>query len=222
VKPAKSSSTLTTSPPGRDFVEAMTTALKSSDVVLVVIGRQWLVSDGARRLDAPTDPVRVELRTAIDTKTPLIAVLVDRGVLPSASELPTDIRGVTLAKTVQLRDEAFDDSVGRLISTIAGLDKRPGRVPAPAVLQLINEAPGFFTADSKYNVHVDGKKVGVLISGKPPTELTLPPGEHLVMLQRGVFRSEQVAVTLKPGKAMQLGYDIGFLGNISLRKVISS
>ena len=55
---------------------------------LTVIGRHWLVTDGVRRLDAPADPVRVELRTAIATKVPLIAVLVDHGVLPSASDLP--------------------------------------------------------------------------------------------------------------------------------------
>ena len=67
--------------PGQNFVEAMTTAL-------TVIGRHWLVTDGVRRLDAPADPVRVELRTAIATKVPLIAVLVDHGVLPSASDLP--------------------------------------------------------------------------------------------------------------------------------------
>ena len=38
-----------------------------------MIGRHWLVTDGVRRLDAPADPVRVELRTAIATKVPLIA-----------------------------------------------------------------------------------------------------------------------------------------------------
>jgi hypothetical protein len=122
--------------PGRDFVEAMTTALESSDVARAVIGRHWLVTDVIRRLDGPTDPVRVERRTAIETKTPLIAVLVDRRVLPSASELPADIRGVTTAETVQVRDDTFDAYVARLISTIGGFERRSAHEPAPAVLRL--------------------------------------------------------------------------------------
>ena len=111
-----------------------------------MIGRHWLVTDGARRLDAPADPVRVELRTAIATKVPLIAVLVDHGVLPSASELPADIRGVTTAMTVQLRDDTLDVDMRRLLLTIASLERRSGRPPAPAVIRLINEGSGWFTS----------------------------------------------------------------------------
>lgn len=202
--------------PGRNFVEAMTTALKSADVALAVIGRHWLVTDGVRRLDASADPVRVELRTAIATKVPLIAVLVDRGELPSASELPPDIRGVITAKTVQLRDDTLDDDVAQLRSTIASLGIRSGRAPAPAVLRLINEGSGWLTSGDLYNVHVDGKKLGVLVSGKAATELALPPGKHSVKLQRGLRGSERVEVILKPGQTAALGYEIG-LWNISLR-----
>ena len=60
-----------------------------------------------------------------------------------------------------------------------------------------------------YNVHVDGKKVGVLVSGKAPTELALPPGKHSVKLQRGLRGSERVEVIIKPGQTAALGYQIG-------------
>ena len=145
--------------PGQIFVEAMTTALKSAYVALAVIGRHWIVTDGVRRLDAPADPVRVELRTAIATKVPLIAVLVDRGVLPSASELPADIRGVTTAKTVQLRDDTLDVDMGRLLSTIASSRETLGPA-ASACRNSADQGSGWFTSGDLYNVHVDGKKGG--------------------------------------------------------------
>lgn len=206
--------------PGRDFVEVLTTALKSSDVALAVIGRHWLTTDGSRRLDNPKDMVRLELRTAIDTKTPLIAVLVDRGVLPSASELPADIRGVTTAKAVYVRDETIDADVARLISMIGGLEKRSGRAPAPAILRLINAGSEWLASSgTQYKVRIDGKKVGVLITGKAPADFPLPPGKHSVHLQKALRRSEEVVVTLAPGQTTPLGYEIGFLGSISLRAV---
>jgi TIR domain-containing protein len=204
--------------PGRDFVDAMSAALDSTDVVLAVIGRHWLVTDGVRRLDEPTDNVRLELRTAIGTKTPLIAVLVDRGVLPSASEIPADIRGVTEARCIPVRDDTFDDDVGRLISAIAGFERRPGRAPAPAVLRLVNEGSGWLTSGDQYNVHVDGKNLGVLITGKAPTEFILSPGDHSVKLRRGLRSSEPVSVTLRPGHTTPLGYECG-VWKISLRPV---
>ena len=204
--------------PGRDFVKAITAALESSDVALAVIGRHWLVADDVRRLDDPTDMVRLELRTALATKTPLIVVLVDRGALPQPSELPPDIRGLTAVKTVHIRDESFDGDVERLVSAIASVGKRSPRAPAPAVLRLVNAGGAWLTSGDQYTVQVDGKNAGTLISGKAPTDLTLPPGKRSVRLKRGLRHSEPVTVTLTPGQTTSLAYEVGLWG-ISLHTV---
>jgi hypothetical protein len=48
-------------PPGRDYVVDMTQAVRTSDVLLAVMGRHWIASAG--RLENAADNVRIELRT---------------------------------------------------------------------------------------------------------------------------------------------------------------
>src|SRR6266498_6105745 len=53
---------------GDDFVEAITRAVGSCDVLLALVGDQWLsITDavGRRRLDDPADFVRVEIEAAL-------------------------------------------------------------------------------------------------------------------------------------------------------------
>src|SRR6266566_9099778 len=53
---------------GDDFVEVITTAVGSCDVLLALIGDEWLTvtdEDGRRRLDSPEDFVRLEIETAL-------------------------------------------------------------------------------------------------------------------------------------------------------------
>ena len=204
--------------PGRDYVDAIARSLKTSDVALALVGRHWLVEDGVRRIDAAEDPVRLELRTAISMKVPLVAVLVDRAAMPSASELPADIREITRAKAVTLRRETFDQDGAGLVSTIGGFPSRSPHAPAPATLRLVNEATAWLASGDQFYVYVDDRKAGLLVSGSGPTEFVLAPGRHSVRVQRGLRRSETVTVTLKPGQPVPLGYEIG-LWKISLRNI---
>jgi hypothetical protein len=203
--------------PGRDYLDAIDAALKTSDVALALVGRHWLVEDGVRRIDAADDPVRMELRAAISMKTPLLAVLVDRAAMPSAAELPADIREIAHAKAVKLRDETFDQDAAVLVSTIAGFKSRAANAPAPATLRLVNDGTAWLASGDQYHVYVDDRKVGLLVSGSA-TEFVLPPGRHSVRVQRGLRRSETVTVTLKPGQTAPLGYEIG-IWRISLRNI---
>jgi hypothetical protein len=204
--------------PGRDYLDAIVSALKTSDVALALVGRHWLVEDGVRRIDAADDPVRMELRTAISLKTPLVAVLLDRAAMPSAAELPADIREIARAKCVRLGDETFDQDAAALVSTIGTFTPRSPHGPAPATLRLVNEGTAWLASGDQYNVYVDDRKVGLLVSGSGPTEFVLPPGRHSVRVHRGLRRSETVIVTLKPGQPAGLGYEIG-IWKISLRNI---
>jgi hypothetical protein len=48
---------------GRNFVDVIQDAIRSSDVLLAIIGKQWLTCADAtgRRIDDPTDFVRTEI-----------------------------------------------------------------------------------------------------------------------------------------------------------------
>jgi hypothetical protein len=59
---------------GDDFVETITRAVGSCDVLLTLIGNEWLTvtdADGRRRLDRPDDFVRLEIETALTRHSPL-------------------------------------------------------------------------------------------------------------------------------------------------------
>src|SRR5688500_6019930 len=65
---------------GDDFVEVISTAVGSCDVLLALIGDEWVpITDahGQRRLDDPDDFVRLEIEAALARKVRVIPILVD-------------------------------------------------------------------------------------------------------------------------------------------------
>jgi hypothetical protein len=66
--------------PGGDFIEVITSAVGSCDVLLALIGDRWLTiadEDGRRRLDNPDDFVRLEIEAALTRNVRVIPILVD-------------------------------------------------------------------------------------------------------------------------------------------------
>jgi hypothetical protein len=64
---------------GDDFVEVITRAVGSCDVLLALIGEEWLTvsdQDGRRRLDDPDDFVRLEIEAALARNVRVIPILV--------------------------------------------------------------------------------------------------------------------------------------------------
>ena len=79
---------------GDDFVETITNAVGSCDILLALIGQEWLdiaSADGSRRLDDPDDFVRLEIEAALQRKVLLIPILVDGAIMPRGDQLPPSI-----------------------------------------------------------------------------------------------------------------------------------
>ncbi|HEY6687185.1 MAG TPA: TIR domain-containing protein, partial [Propionibacteriaceae bacterium] len=105
--------------PGDDFVERVAAAVGSCDVLLVLIGPQWLtISDekGHRRLDNPEDYVRLEIETALTRKIRVIPILVDEARIPRANELPPTLAALVRRNAVEINPITFDTK--RLIATV--------------------------------------------------------------------------------------------------------
>src|SRR6478752_905126 len=82
-------------PLGFDFRDQIQNTLQRSDVLIAVIGPQWLAiqkETGRSRLEDETDWVRIEIEAALGKKIPVIPVLIDRTPLPKPSELPDPLR----------------------------------------------------------------------------------------------------------------------------------
>lgn len=129
-------------PIGIDFRNHIQETLQQTDIVIAVIGANWLGRDaaGAVRMDEKTDPVRVEIETALGRQTPIIPVLVDGAKMPASSELPEELGNFVFLNAAEVatgRD--FRTHMDRVIGGIdrimaADLDAAPARLGIGAAI----------------------------------------------------------------------------------------
>ncbi len=115
---------------GDDFVEVITTAVGSCDVLLALIGDEWLTiadEDGRRRLDSPEDFVRLEIETALTRNVLVIPILVEGARMPRADELPASLAKLVRRQALELSPSRFDFDTSRLLRV---LDRTLTRVRA--------------------------------------------------------------------------------------------
>jgi hypothetical protein len=136
-------------PLGVDYRRVLTDAVAQSDVMLVVIGRQWLrVADerGHRRLDNPGDPVRIEVEAALARGIPVIPVLVQDAPMPQERELPPSLAPLAYRQGVVVRGDPFfhrdmDSLVSRLDAIFAPAPPPPQPQPAPGAPPAPSQPP---------------------------------------------------------------------------------
>jgi hypothetical protein len=109
--------------PGVDFRRVLEYEVSCTDVMLVVIGPDWLNRENKRRLHDPNDFVRFEIETALKRDIPVIPVLVRRRArLPQARHLPASLRDLVYRHAVSVRpDPDFHRDMDRLIEGIIAL-----------------------------------------------------------------------------------------------------
>jgi hypothetical protein len=109
--------------PGTDFVEAIQHAVGSSDVLIVLIGKRWLMAtdeSGRRRIENPQDFVRIEIESALARGLRVIPVLINQTVMPSASELPEQLASLARCQAHELSDRRWDYDVDQLVRVLGG------------------------------------------------------------------------------------------------------
>jgi TIR domain len=106
---------------GDDFVEAIAAAVGSCDVLLALIGDEWLTigdGDGKRRLDDPADFVRLEIEAALARDVLVIPILVDGATMPSAEELPPSLAALSRRQALELSPARFEFDFSRLLKVL--------------------------------------------------------------------------------------------------------
>jgi TIR domain len=127
--------------PGVDFKASIEEAVKSSAVLLAIIGPQWLrITDGTgrRRLDDPGDVLVWEIELALRLGVRVIPVLVEGTTMPQAADLPAAIRDLAGLQAQSLdhrKVDTYQANVGYLAGAIEraqsafarqGPEQRPG------------------------------------------------------------------------------------------------
>ncbi len=106
---------------GDDFVEVITAAVESCDVLLALIGDRWLTvtgQDGRRRLDNPGDFVRLEIEAALTRNVRVIPILMAEARMPSEDELPASLAKLARRQALELSPSRFNADTDALVKVL--------------------------------------------------------------------------------------------------------
>jgi hypothetical protein len=111
---------------GRDFRQVLQERLASCDLMLALIGKDWVDDKsptGQRRLDNPSDFVRLEIEAALKRNIPVTPVLVQGAQMPSAEQLPESIKDFAYRNGFELSHNRWESDVQEMLKRL-GLNKQ--------------------------------------------------------------------------------------------------
>ena len=125
------------------------------DLMLVMIGDEWLVTrDGRKKIDLEDDPVRFELTAGLARPSMIVMpVLVEAATMPPPQTLPPAIRGLCEFNAHAIHDRTYDQDVNALVEQLRNLsiDRLPsGRGASPAAPQPAGPVPESGAATGDY------------------------------------------------------------------------
>ncbi|HEY1986362.1 MAG TPA: toll/interleukin-1 receptor domain-containing protein [Terracidiphilus sp.] len=181
--------------PGQDFRKAIDQSVAGCSVLLGVIGPHWLDSQddsGRRRLDDAGDFVRIELASALRSRTPVMPVLVRDARMPRAAELPDDLKDLAYRNAVELTHARWKSDIQLLIKAI-----RPYMDPPAESVETSNVAdhpPAEKQASPVSGRKVETESAPVSFDGAEIERVTRELARHLgpianVMVKRIAQRS---------------------------------
>lgn len=99
---------------GLDFRDQLRKAIEQCDVLVAIVGPNWLgrpdTRANTRRIADVNDWVHLEIKGALERKIPLIPVLIDDASMPTSTELPEDIQEFAFRQALRL-DSGIDFEV---------------------------------------------------------------------------------------------------------------
>lgn len=145
---------------GRDFRKAIEEGVAKCGVLLVVIGLEWLDAKdeaGTRRLNDPSDFVRIETASALKRDIPVIPVLVRGARMPCAEQLPPELKELAYRNCIELTHARWKSDVQLLTEALRRLLAQSGEagIRGPASSATIPPPPA-------------GLEAPVAAGGSPP------------------------------------------------------
>lgn|GEM_PF-2685022 len=110
-------------PAGADFVEVLGRKVAECEVLLAIIGDEWLMRDGAgnRRIDHPEDFVRIEIEQALHLGKTIIPVLIGPIQMVREEDLPPSLKPLARRNKISVSHEHFATDCARLVQAIQGV-----------------------------------------------------------------------------------------------------
>jgi len=180
-----------TIPLGIDFREYLNKEVSKCDILLAIIGDQW-IELLKQRIDEPNDFVRIEIQAALEREIPVVPILVGNASVPLEKNLPPELARLAYRNAAEVR--AGPDFQTHLKRLIDGLDYLlTGRMAAKK-RKLKEEAKG--EAVPKTYTNSIGMEFNLIASGfftmgssssgkmqKPPHEVQISKSFYLQTTQ---------------------------------------
>lgn len=131
--------------PGQDFRAVIDTKVAACSVLLSIIGRHWLSARdaaGQRRIDDTADFVRLETASALQRGVTVIPVLVQGARMPTAADLPADLRDLAFRNAVELSHARWSSDLSLLLASLQRLGFTPKDDRAGVPLTLLGSSRG--------------------------------------------------------------------------------
>jgi TonB family protein len=106
---------------GRDFRRALEEGVTKCGVLLVMIGPEWLDAKdehGGRRLQDPSDFVRIETASALKRDIPVVPVLVRGAKMPSSEQLPEELKELAYRNCIELTHARWKSDIHLLVEAL--------------------------------------------------------------------------------------------------------
>lgn len=184
-------------PAGIDFRQHINETLLKTGVLLAIVGPKWLGSSrgGVERINEESDPVRVEVETALRRRLPVVPVLIGNTRMPGVDQLPPSLKDFAFRNAVKIdtgRD--FDhhmDQLFKAIDAILGEAARPStpsretKLPSPAAT-----APAARTQVTPAAAPVQSRKTGSRPAPASTSASTAPPPRNAASPERSIVVRE--------------------------------
>ena len=120
---------------GGDFRSIIGRAISRSDLILVLIDKNWIGERDPRttanQIFDDNDFVRYEVATALSADIRVLPILVNDGKMPPSTALPKDIAQIRTLNALELRVSRFEDDLANLVRAISG------RPPSPSLRRVV-------------------------------------------------------------------------------------
>lgn len=166
--------------PGVDFVDTLSERVGRCDALVALIGKQWLTiadADKRRRLDDPSDFVRIEIEAALNRGIRVIPVLVDGATLPNSRDLPPSLQKLPRRQGIEISLARFDSDVERLNRALAELEEELSRGISAGSDRARASAPAKDDGPAPDRLHVGSAAPSSVASSPRGLMAPTPPSE---------------------------------------------
>jgi hypothetical protein len=95
--------------PGANFHQVIQDTFAKCGAVVVLIGKRWMERDPTMPpFGDPKDVITQEIRFAMESRLPILPVLVDGASMPGESALPAEFAGLSRLNAIDLRHTSFE------------------------------------------------------------------------------------------------------------------